>query len=54
MPGFGEAFGVSESEVEIWKGWGMHVLTEGNQLEDYTAEQFRKAEQEPGVISSAS
>ena len=40
--------GVSESEVEIWKGWGMHALTEGNQLEDYTAEQFRKAEQEPG------
>ena len=26
----------------------MHALTEGNQLEDYTAEQFRKAEQEPG------
>ena len=40
--------GVSESEAEIWKGWGMHALTEGNQLEDYTAEQFRNAEQEPG------
>jgi cytochrome P450 len=28
--------------------WGMHALTEGSGLEDYTAEQFTRAEQQPG------
>ena len=39
---------VSESEAEVWKSWGLHALTEGSGLEDYTAEQFAKAEKNPG------
>ena len=37
-----------EKEAEVWKGWGMHALTEGGGMEEYTAEQFAKAEQDPG------
>ena len=40
---------VPESEAEIWKQWGLHALTEGEGLEEYTAEQFAKAEEEPGA-----
>ncbi|MBT3667946.1 MAG: cytochrome P450 [Opitutae bacterium] len=39
---------VPESESEVWKGWGLHALTEGSGLEEYTAEQFAKAEKKPG------
>ena len=39
---------VPESEAEIWKEWGLHALTEGEGLEEYTAEQFAKAEENPG------
>lgn len=39
---------VPESEAEVWKSWGLHALTEGSGLEDYTAEQFAKAEKNPG------
>ena len=39
---------VPESEAEIWKEWGLHALTEGEGLEEYTAEQFAKAEEQPG------
>jgi len=39
---------VPESEAEIWKEWGLHALTEGEGLEEYTAEQFSKAEDNPG------
>ncbi len=37
-----------EKEAEVWKGWGMHALTEGEGMEEYTAVQFAKAEQDPG------
>ena len=39
---------VPESEADIWKDWGLHALTEGEGLEEYTAEQFAKAEEQPG------
>jgi cytochrome P450 len=39
---------VPESEADIWKEWGLHALTEGEGLEEYTAEQFAKAEEQPG------
>jgi len=39
---------VPESEADIWKEWGLHALTEGEGLEEYTAEQFAKAESQPG------
>jgi cytochrome P450 len=39
---------VPESESEVWETWGLHALTEGSDLETYTAEQFKKAEKEPG------
>ncbi len=39
---------VPESEAGIWKEWGLHALTEGEGLEEYTAEQFAKAEEQPG------
>ena len=39
---------VPEEEAEVWRSWGLHALTEGSGLEDYTAEQFLKAEQNPG------
>ena len=39
---------VPESEANIWKEWGLHALTEGEGLEEYTAEQFAKAEEQPG------
>ena len=39
---------VPESESEVWEAWGLHALTEGSDLEAYTAEQFKKAEMEPG------
>ena len=39
---------VPESEADIWKKWGLHALTEGEGLEEYTAEQFAKAEDNPG------
>ena len=39
---------VPESEADIWKEWGLHALTEGEGLEEYTAEQFAKAEDNPG------
>ena len=39
---------VPESEADIWKEWGLHALTEGEGLEEYTAEQFAKAEEKPG------
>jgi len=39
---------VPESEADIWKDWGLHALTEGEGLEEYTAEQFARAEQDPG------
>ena len=39
---------VSDKEAEIWKSWGLHALTEGSGLEDYTAEQFENAEKNPG------
>jgi cytochrome P450 len=38
---------VPESEADIWKEWGLHALTEGEGLEEYTAEQFAKAEENP-------
>ena len=38
---------VPEKEAEIWKEWGLHALTEGEGLEEYTAEQFAKAEAQP-------
>ena len=37
-----------ESEADIWEDWGLHALTEGEGLEEYTAEQFAKAEEQPG------
>ena len=37
---------VPEKEAEIWKEWGLHALTEEG-LEEYTAEQFAKAEAQP-------
>jgi cytochrome P450 len=39
---------VPDSEADRWMEWGMHALTEGSGLEDYTAEQFARAEREPG------
>jgi cytochrome P450 len=39
---------VPESEADIWKEWGLHALTEGEGLEEYTAEQFAKAEEKQG------
>jgi cytochrome P450 len=39
---------VQESESDLWKDWGLHALTEGSGLEEYTAEQFKKAEAKPG------
>ena len=39
---------VPESESEVWEAWELHALTEGSGLESYTAEQFKKAEKEPG------
>ena len=39
---------VPESEADIWKEWGLHALTEGEGLEEYTAEQFAKAVEQPG------
>ena len=39
---------VPESEADVWKEWGLHALTEGEGLEEYTAEQFAKAESQPG------
>lgn len=39
---------VPESEAEVWREWGLHALTEGSGLEEYTAEQFSKAEENPG------
>ena len=39
---------VPESEADIWKDWGLHALTEGEGLEQYTAAQFVKAEEKPG------
>ena len=38
---------VPESEADVWKEWGLHALTEGVGLEEYT-EQFAKAESQPG------
>lgn len=37
-----------ETEAEVWKAWGLHALSEGAGLEDYTAQQFARAEQNPG------
>ena len=39
---------VPESEADIWEDWGLHALTEGEGLEEYTAEQLAKAEDQPG------
>ena len=39
---------VPETEADVWKDWGLHALTEGEGLEEYTAEQFTKAEKNPG------
>ena len=39
---------VQETEADIWKNWGLHALTEGEGLEEYTAEQFTKAKKNPG------
>ena len=39
---------VPDSEADRWMEWGMHALTEESGLEDYTAEQFARAEREPG------
>ena len=39
---------VPDSEADKWMEWGMHALTKGSGLEDYTAEQFARAEQQPG------
>lgn len=45
---------VSESEAEIWTGWGIHVFkdgdgeTKGQVLEDYLQGAFDRAEAEPG------
>ena len=39
---------VKETEADIWKNWGLHALTEGEGLEEYTAEQFTKAKKNPG------
>lgn len=39
---------VEDSEADRWVEWGLHALSEGNGLEDYTAEQFAKAEKNPG------
>jgi cytochrome P450 len=37
-----------EQEAEVWQAWGLHALSEGTGLEDYTAKQFVRAEQNPG------
>ena len=37
-----------DSETKVWMGWGLHALSEGNGLEDYTASRFAQAEDEPG------
>ena len=44
-----------ESEAEVWISWGVHVFHdrdddagEGHLLEEYTGEQFRRAEENPG------
>ena len=39
---------VPECEAETWKGWGLHALTEGEGLEEYTSAQFIKADAQPG------
>jgi cytochrome P450 len=39
---------VPETEADIWRKWGLHALTEGDGLEEYTAKQFAKAEEKPG------
>ena len=39
---------VPEKEAEIWKEWGLHALTEGDGLEEYTAEQFAKSKEQSG------
>jgi cytochrome P450 len=37
-----------EQEAKVWEAWGLHALSEGTGLEDYTAEQFTRAQVEPG------
>ena len=37
-----------EQEAKVWEAWGLHALSEGTGLEDYTAKQFARAEREPG------
>jgi len=37
-----------EQEAKLWEAWGLHALSEGTGLEKYTAEQFVRAEREPG------
>ena len=37
-----------EQEAKVWEAWGLHALSEGTGLEEYTAKQFARAEREPG------
>ena len=37
-----------EQEAKVWEAWGLHALSEGIGLEEYTAEKFARAEREPG------
>ena len=37
-----------EQEAKVWEAWGLHALSEGTGLEEYTAKQFAWAEREPG------
>jgi cytochrome P450 len=37
-----------EQEAKVWEAWGLHALSEGTGLEEYTAKQFALAEREPG------
>jgi len=37
-----------EQEAKVWEAWGLHALSEGTGLEDYTAQQLTRAEREPG------
>ena len=39
---------VPETEADRWMKWGLHALTQGSGLEEYTAEKFAEAKKHPG------